>query len=158
LSERGPSLQDQRHRFVASGLYQAPFGLRASSIVTIGSGVPFNILAGSDLNGDGDAGNFPTDRARTSPGNPSTAVGRNAGRLPSEAIVDVRVSRLFRFAGRTTIEPLVEAFNVFNRVNYADINNVFGAGAYPANPLPTYGQFLRAGPPRQVQVAVRVTF
>ena len=157
-SERGPSLEDQRHRFVMSGLFQAPFGLRASSIVTIGSGVPFNILAGSDLNGDGDAGNFPTDRARKSPGNPSTAVGRNAGRLPSEASIDVRVSRPFRFAGRTTIEPLVEAFNFFNRVNYADVNNVFGTNAYPANPLPAYGQFLRAGPPRQVQVALRATF
>ena len=37
-AERGPSLQDQRHRFVASGLYILPFDLQVSSIVTIGSG------------------------------------------------------------------------------------------------------------------------
>jgi Carboxypeptidase regulatory-like domain len=158
LQERGPSLQDQRHRFVVSGYYEAPLGLHVSGILTIGSGVPYNILAGADLNGDGDAGNFPTDRARTNPADPSTSVGRNAGRLPAEATVDVRLSRTFHVAGRSSLEALIEAFNLFDNVNHTDVNNVFGTGSFPDHPLPTYGQFLRAGPPRQVQVALRVTF
>ena len=38
-----------------------------SSIVTLASGRPYNILAGADLNGDGNGGAFPPDRARTQP-------------------------------------------------------------------------------------------
>ena len=55
-------------------------------------------------------------------------------------------------------EPVFEIFNLFNRANFVEINNVFGAGAYPDMPLPTYGQFLRAGPPRQAQLAARILF
>ena len=46
--ERGPSLQDQRHRFVLSGLYVARGAVQVSSIVTVASGRPYNILAGAD--------------------------------------------------------------------------------------------------------------
>jgi hypothetical protein len=156
-AERGPSLQDQRHRFVFSGWYEAPGAIQISGIVTIASGVPFNILAGSDLNGDGDGGSFPSDRARRIPGDARSWVPRNHGRLPSDASVDVRVSRRFR-KGVSTIEPMVEVFNLFNRANFTDVNNVFGTGAFPASPLPTYGQFVRAAAPRQAQLAVRLAF
>ena len=56
------------------------------------------------------------------------------------------------------MEGMVEAFNVFNRTNFTEINNIFGTGAYPTLPLPTFGQFTQAGPPRQVQLAVRLGF
>ena len=156
--ERGASQQDQPHRFVFSGAYRAPGAVQLSTIVIIGSGVPYNTLAGADLNADGDGGTFPTDRARPVPGDPASAVPRNAGRLPAESTVDLRVSRTFHFVGKSTIEPLFEVFNLFNTVNYTDINSVFGIGAYPGQPLPTYGQFQRAAPPRQAQIAVRVVF
>jgi outer membrane receptor protein involved in Fe transport len=156
--ERGPSQQDQRHRFVLSGWYEMPGSIQLSGIVTVGSGVPFNILAGTDLNGDGDGGNFPSDRAWRSPGEPTSSVSRNAGRLPSEAILDLRVSRRFALGGRVSIEPILEVFNLLNRFNFTDINNVFGVGAYPNAPMPTYGQFLRAAPPRQAQIAARLLF
>jgi hypothetical protein len=157
-NERGAALQDQRHRFTMSGSYEGPGGLRAASIVTISSGVPFNILAGTDLNGDGDGGTFPTDRARRIPSDPASAVPRNAGRLPTEATVDVRVSRKFRLLGRSTIEPMLDVFNLFNRVNFTDVNNVFGIGAFPDSPLLTYGKFQRAAQPLQAQLAVRIVF
>jgi hypothetical protein len=35
---------------------------------------------------------------------------------------------------------------------------VFGTGTFPSAPLPTYGQFLRAAPPRQAQLGIRLTF
>jgi hypothetical protein len=156
-SERGPSLQDQRHRFVASGLYILPFDLQVSSIVTIGSGRPYNILAGDDLNGDGDGGTFPPDRARTVPSDPATSVMRNAGKMPATATVDARLARRFTL-GRVYVDGLFEVFNLFNRTNYTEINNIFGPGAYPAAGLPTFGQFTQAGPPLQVQLAARVSF
>ena len=79
-SEKGPSVQDQRHRFVASGIYILPKALEFSTIVTIGSGRPYNILAGVDLNADGDGG--ATDRARGTLSDITTSVQRNAGTLP----------------------------------------------------------------------------
>jgi hypothetical protein len=156
-AERGPSGQDQRHRVVVSGWYEAPAGVQLSGIVTVASGVPFNILAGTDLNGDGDGGNFPSDRARETPGDPSSSVQRNAGRLPTEATVDLRVSRRFS-KNEVVVEPIFEVFNLFNRANFTDVNNVFGTGAYPSAPLPTYGQFVRAAAPRQAQLGIRLTF
>ncbi len=78
--------------------------------------------------------------------------------MPSQASVDVRVSKTFALGARAQLLGIFEVFNLFNRTNFTDINAVFGTGAYPVNPLPTYGQFEQAGPPRQAQVALRVTF
>ena len=154
-SEKGPSLQDQRHRFVASGTYILPADVELSSIVTIGSGRPYNILAGVDLNGDGDGG--ATDRARTALTDPRTSIERNAGTLPAQATVDLRLARRFP-AGPLGVDAIVEVFNLFDRSNYTAVNNIFGTGAYPTAPLPTFGQFTQAAPPRQVQLAIKIGF
>jgi hypothetical protein len=157
-SERGPSLQGQRHRFVLSGLYMAPYAISVATVATFASGHPYNILAGLDLNGDGNGGTIPgPDRALRVPGDLSSSIGRNAGTLPGQMTVDLRFSRRFAL-GRGGIEAMVDVFNVFNRTNFTDINNIFGPGAYPAAPLPTYGEFQQAGPPRQAQLGVKVTF
>jgi hypothetical protein len=162
-SERGPSTQDQRHRLVASGLYTAPGEVQFSAILTAASGRPYTILAGADLNGDGNGGAFPPDRARTDPASEASSVGRNSGTMPRQVTVDLRVSKRFRFGPRASIEGIFETFNLFNRTNYIETNNlssafIFGTGSYPANPLPGFERFTQAGPPRQVQLAVKVSF
>jgi hypothetical protein len=158
-SERGPSLQDQRHRLVLSGLYVAPYGLNISMVTTVASGRPYNILAGTDLNGDGNGGSIPgPDRALRVPGELSSSVGRNAGTLPAQVTVDLRLARRMAFGRRHSVDAIVEVFNLFNRTNFTDVNNIFGTGAYPTSPLPTFGQFQQAGPPRQAQLAVKVNF
>ena len=154
-SEKGPSVQDQRHRFVASGTYILPKDVEVSSIVAIGSGRPYNILAGVDLNADGDGG--ATDRARTTISDIGTSVHRNAGTLPFQATVDLRLARRFPM-GRMSVDGIFEVFNLFNRSNYTAVNNVFGTGSYPSNPLPTFGQFTQAAPPRQIQLALKIGF
>ncbi len=154
-SEKGPSVQDQRHRLSASGIYILPKEIELSSIVTIGSGRPYNILAGVDLNADGDGG--ATDRARATLSDITTSVHRNAGVLPMQATVDLRLARRFRI-GRINVDGIFEVFNVFNRSNYTDVNNVFGTGSYPASPATTFGQFTQAAPPRQVQLALKIGF
>jgi carboxypeptidase family protein len=157
-AERGPSLQDQRHRLVFSGLLMAPSDVQLSSVVTVGSGRPYNILAGADLNGDGNGGTFPPDRARQTPSDPASSIHRNSGTLPTQATVDLRVSRRFQLGGRLSIDGIFEVFNLFNRTNFTEINNIFGTGAYPANPASTFGQFTQAAAPRQVQLALKFTF
>jgi Carboxypeptidase regulatory-like domain/TonB dependent receptor len=158
-SERGPSLQDQRHHLSLSGVYAAPRHLYVSAIITGVSGRPYNVIAGADLNGDGDGGTIPgPDRARTNPADPGTSIQRNSGTLPSQATVDLRVNKIVPIGGRTRLEAIFEVFNLFNRANFTDVNNVFGTGAYPSNPLPTFGQFLQTGPSRQMQLAVKIAF
>jgi hypothetical protein len=53
---------------------------------------------------------------------------------------------------------MLEAFNVLNRTNFIEVNNIFGPGSYPDNPLPTYGLYQQAGAPRQIQLGARLTF
>jgi len=72
--------------------------------------------------------------------------------------LDGRASRRIRFGRQAYLEGIVEVFNLFNRTVYTEINNIFGTGVYPTAPLPTFGQFTQAGPPRQVQLAVRLGF
>jgi hypothetical protein len=157
-AERGASTQDQRHRVVLSGLLLAPAGVQLSSIVTIASGRPYTALAGVDLNGDGNGGAFPPDRARSTPADPGSSVARNSVTLPTQAIVDVRVSHRFRLRGPASVDGIFEVFNLFNRTNFTEVNSIFGTGPYPASPASTFGQFTQAGAPRQIQLAVRVNF
>jgi hypothetical protein len=162
-SERGPATHDQRHRLVFSGVYQFPWNIQLSSIVTAASGRPFTPLAGADLNGDGNGGQFPPDRARRNPPDESSSVGRNSETTAAQTNVDVRFSKRFKLKNRGTIEAMVEAFNLFNRTNFVEDTNqssfvVFGSGAFPNDPLPAYGKYTVTLPPRQVQLAARVTF
>ncbi|HTL02340.1 MAG TPA: hypothetical protein VL243_08940, partial [Vicinamibacterales bacterium] len=158
-SERGPSLQDQRHRFVFTGTQRFPYGIQVAGIFTAGSGRPYNIIAGADLNGDGDATVSPgPDRARTVPTDPSTSIGRNTGRLPGEHRLDARITKRFDAGRGSTLSLTLDMLNVLNTTNFTDINRVFGTGAYPAQPLPAYGQFTQAGPPRQLQLGARFSF
>jgi hypothetical protein len=160
-SFRGPSAVDQRHRCVLSALGRLPWRLELSGIVTVGSSRPFTALSGVDSNGDGVAA---TDRARRDPRDAASRVVRNGESLPGTATVDMRLSRRFALSRGTALEVLVEAFNLFDRVNYNEVNNVFGPGAFPDDPQRdgagrvTYGLFTKALPPRQVQIATRLTF
>ena len=159
--ERGPADTDQPHRLVVSGTWSGPWHINVSGIVAAASGIPFTPLAGADLNGDG----LPqADRARANIADAATAVGRNSQRLPAQATADIRVARPIRLSARITVTPMIEVFNLFNRTNFSEVNNIFGTGAFPGDPLrdasgrTTYGLFQKALPPRQVQLAARVAF
>jgi hypothetical protein len=161
--ERGLTTQDQRHRFIVSGVYQLPWSVQLSGIVSLTSGRPFTPLAGADLNGDGNGGQFPPDRARRNPADESTSVARNSETTAGQASVDVRVSRRIVFGPKIAVEAMLEAFNLFNRANFFEDTNqssfvIFGSGAYPSNPLPAYGLYTQTLPPRQIQVAARMIF
>jgi hypothetical protein len=158
---RGPAAVDQRHRFVLSGLVDLPGRIRLSGIVTLGSGRPFTALSGTDSNGNGVAA---TDRARRDPRDPASRVGRNSERLPGTATLDARLSRRVPLSRRLALDLVVEAFNLTNRVNYSEVNNVFGPGAFPDEPQRdpagrvTYGLHTKTLAPRQVQLAARILF
>lgn len=157
-AERGPSVQDQRQRFVLSGSYMLPGMVQVTSIATIGSGRPYNLLAGVDFNQDGALTDRPRGNPMSARSDFSTTVGRNAGTLPAEAVVDLRIQKRVTLKTNSHVDAIFEVFNLFNRTNFTQINNTFGPGTYPDHPLPTFGQFTEAGSPRQVQLALKTSF
>jgi hypothetical protein len=153
--DKGLSDNDQRHRLTLSGTFNSPAGLdnklarkalggfQVSYIFTYASRLPFNVLAGSDLNGDSNN----NDRA--------LGLGRNTGRGFDFASFDLRLARRFRVTEGLNLELLAEGFNLFNRANFSVPNNNFGAGATPPA---TFGQPTAAFDPRQIQVGFRLNF
>ena len=164
LAEKGPATHDQRHRFVLSGVARLPWEFQFSTILTAASGRPYTPLAGADLNGDGNGGGAPPDRARRNPADPSTSVGRDSETMKGQFIVDARLSRRFKIGPKFVLEGIVEAFNLLDRTNYSEINNIFGRGAFPTGPQKdaqgrvTYGLYEQDLPPRQIQLALKMSF
>jgi hypothetical protein len=177
-AERGPSVTDQRHRFVVAFSAEPRFFHRGhellgrffndwkiSSVVTYGSGRPVNATVYGDPNQDG---NDLNDRL---PG-----YRRNAFTGPDYATTDLRLTRTIRFHERYKLNLLAESFNLFNRDNQrvAITSNgmIASASTFVANsvtpnlaPYPGYyrlpNNFMKpnaAYAPRQVQLAVKFVF
>jgi hypothetical protein len=153
-AERAYSSFHQRHKLVAWGLWNAPGKLKLAPVFRIGSGRPFNLLAGVDINQDR---HDITDRP--------IGAGRNTGRGPSFWSVDLRLGREFTLTEGVNIELLAEAFNLFNRLNFASVNNVVGMLAPPFDVtgrhdrLPTEPLgFTSCFDPRRIQLGVRLRF
>ena len=156
LYDRGPGLGDQRHNLVVSGLYQARWGILVSTVVSAASGRPFNIVTNTDFNLNGTL----NDRARSNPADPATEIGRNTGLTTGTLNVNARLSKRFKLSNDMAIEGIFEVFNLFDRPAFSNltIDNNFGPGVYPTNPVATYGQYTTAGAPRQMQLAARFIF
>jgi carboxypeptidase family protein len=136
LADRGPSLNDARHRVTANGTVVLPWALHVATVITARSALPYNIITTTDANGDGQ-----NDRA---PG-----VGRNSARGSASFQADVRVSKVFTM-GAYQLELVAEAFNITNRSNWTTYNGTVGAL--------TFGQPTAAGLPRQLQFGLRFNF
>ncbi|MGE5323173.1 MAG: hypothetical protein ACM3SW_09940, partial [Actinomycetota bacterium] len=125
-AERSLSDFDQRHKVVASAIVDTgnrgdtAFGRFASGfqfapIFRYNSGHPFNLLAGADVNGDRHSTN---DRPIGAP--------RNTGLGPDFISFDMRISRRIKMTEKADIQFVAEGFNLFNRLNFASVNNVVG--------------------------------
>jgi hypothetical protein len=167
-NERGLSIQDVRSRFVLSSVYDTgkttnPFfrDLQLSTIITLNSGRPYNLLAGQDLNLNGD--NPPGDRPLVG----NTSIARNAGLTPGFANIDFRLARGIDIQERYKIQGFVEFFNLFNRVNISDFDRIYPQDAQGNFNLPAKDgarfivprdRFRNAFSPRQVQFGFRISF
>src|SRR5262249_7626055 len=175
-ADRSLSAFDARHRLALAAVIESPFkggagngfvsralaGFVVSPIFTARSAYPFNITTGIDINLDGNNNDRPF------------AVGRDTGRGANYFNVDLRLARRFRY-GRSearSVELSVDAFNLFNRANFKEVNGDTGgalklsdlgisdvrvkAGAdNPASPL---GGFTSAYDPRIIQLAIKLNF
>jgi len=159
------SRYDQRHRFVASALFDLPIGeeedrkpgdapgawIRAFShieiapILTVGSGGSVNVVTGGD---DNQTRAFPfTSRP--------LGFSRNAARLPSSATLDLRLLKYFNVKPHGKLDVVVEAFNLMNRTNLTQIDAVYGQLLTPRSGS---GRPLEAGIARQIQFSLDFEF
>ncbi len=177
-AEKASSVTDQRHRFVFSLVAQpnpVPGSQAAlarllnhwklASVVTVGSGRPYEAKVTGDPNQDNNSLN---DRL---PG-----LGRNALVGPAYSTTDSRFSRNFHLTTKVRLELMVEAFNLLNRQNkrlaisedgfqtqaaqFVPFSQRVGATFYPAQYRrhASYTGILGAYAPRQMQIALRLNF
>ena len=156
----GRSDDDQRHRLVVNAAVNSPTSpaqtvwqhlthdFQLSGLLRAYSALPLNITSGVTT----------IQRTAGRPVVNGSFIDRNSGTGPDFFSLDLRVSRTFRFGARLRVEALAEVFNVTNRMNVATMNGNFGAGAYPTNPSPTFGQITAVGDPRSAQLGLRASF
>jgi len=160
-AERALSSFDQRHRVVASTIMESPFksrlleGFEMAPVFEYHSPHPFNLYAGTDVNGD------RTNFADRPPG-----AGRNTGVGPNYINLDLRLSRRFKIGEKSSFQFTADAFNLANRTNYSTVNDVVGpafappfsvqgsARLLPSQPLGFTGDY----PKREIQLGARVSF
>ncbi|MDQ6652708.1 MAG: TonB-dependent receptor [Acidobacteriota bacterium] len=142
--EYGPTPNDQRHRFVFSGVFDLPFGIQLAPIVTLASGVPMDILlpdgstrvpalqrnAGGRLFRTGGELNAFIQKF-----NAGRAVAAQLPLVPNDArfndsfdSFDLRLSKILKIGERLKIEPIAEVFNLFNVTNVLGVSNVNYSG------------------------------
>jgi hypothetical protein len=171
-TDRGAGSNDQRHRFVLSGIWELSYanrlpraaravlgGWQLSAILTAQSGQPYSGLVSFDLNNDGNA---LSDRT---PG-----LGRNTFYLPATFSFDPRVTRTVQLTEKAQIQFAWEAFNV---LNHANITGVFttqfavrtcGVPAMPCALVPqntgpsAFGTPTATAGPRIMQLSAKFVF
>jgi hypothetical protein len=178
--DRGLSEFDERHKVVIAGVFDSPWkesilsGFQLSPIFTYHSGLPFNLLAGGEVNGD----NHTTNQR-------PIGASRDTGLGPSFYDWDMRLSWRHKLGERATMILTAEGFNIANHTNFASVNNevsplfgfptaVGGSGSTtfnvhgikpgtvladgqvvtPSTPL----AFTSAFPKRQIQLGIRFAF
>ena len=151
--EWGPTDTDERHRVVAMGVFELPYGVQLSPIFQAATARPYNLLAGSDLNRDGVATGAGGDRWV----DPTTGqqVSINAGRGDNTVVFDMRTTKFFSLGGEKRLGLFAEFFNLFNTANFGQRYQGNGRSAtfrQPNNFVPGIGY------PRQAQIGARFLF
>jgi hypothetical protein len=162
----GPTGEDERHRFVLSGVFDLPWGFQVSPVLQLASARPFSVIPGAiDINRDG----VVNDR-ESRDGNDQNKLSPNTERGDNFSQLNVRVSKFFNFTEKMKLGLFFEAFNVFNTGNFGACNgDVAGACSIDNNinspnfrrPINFFGATGFSEPigiPFQSQLGVRFTF
>ena len=156
----GRSDDDQRNRLVFEGTIHSflgkennvwerlSHGFQLTTFLQYYSPLPFNITTGANT--------IQGTTAR--PTVNGVFINRNAGSGFDFLNLNTRLSRQFQITERVRLQAMAEGFNLTNHVNGITLNGVFGSGAYPTNPSPTFRQVTTVGDPRAFQLAIRASF
>jgi hypothetical protein len=180
----GPSAFDRLHNFSTNFIYSIPVlrnsssrlaksalgGWQISGIVTVESGLPVNVVGGSNsIFGNGNRPDLtgsikyehqvlgpqqilyidPSAFTGTAPGIFGN-LGHNALRGPGRDNWNLSLFKTFAFGETSGFQLKVETFNTFNHTQFHNVNNNFGQG--------TFGQFTNAYPARIMQLSGKIYF
>ena len=169
-AERGPALDDARHRAMGFASFPLARSISAGVSFTMRSALPYDITTGRDDNGDGISSDRPA------------AVTRNGGRGSASIDASARIAWRIGLGGQSAgtsgpqvrvvrrgsdsnplsdlpggeagtkynLEVYAQAFNVFNHTNPLAFSGVLSS--------PFYGRPVSAAAPRRVELGARVTF
>jgi hypothetical protein len=143
---RFPGNGDERHRFTASGTVGLPLNFQLSSIITLGSGLPWSYtdcLAGWDQCVWNPNGGRPEQKS-------FLGITEFAYRS-----VDLRVQWDARLGANLDLALIGEAFNVMNYANDGCFDGWAGA---PNEPNPNFGQPSCQYNTRRFQIGTRFSF
>jgi outer membrane receptor protein involved in Fe transport len=166
-AEYALSRQHQQQRFVFNALWELPIGdeekngakskestgwltqafshIEIAPIFTAESGRPVNPLTGLDSNR---SHAFPLSERPLD-------FGRNSLRTPRIVTMDLRVLKFFPFGESRRLDLVAEFFNLFNHVDVAQINPVFGSNL---TPMAGFGQTIEGTGARQIQFSLDFEF
>jgi hypothetical protein len=141
---------DQRHRFVANGIWQVGHGFQVSGLYFYGSGERDPYQYSGDLRQLGVAGLSGVERLRPD----GSIIPRNTFVGDPIHRVDVRFQQRLSVGGRARVDAILEVFNLFDRANYGvyeldQASPVFG--------VPVSSQNIAYGP-LVTQLGFRVSF
>jgi hypothetical protein len=167
--EYGRAGDDERHPLVLGSLVTVPHEWSFSSLLTLGSGHPFNITTGFDDDNDLLFADRPGVGLPGAPGVASTPLGyfdldrdplepmilRNTGQGPSSLVLNIGLAKTVRLRSQSGASGpyliiAVSAENVTNQINFADFNGVVTS--------PLFGTANRALNPRRIELAARIGF
>jgi hypothetical protein len=166
--DRGPTLNDLRHKLSVAGTVVLPWDVQASTIIVANSGPPYRLVAGVDLDGDGTTiEDRPEGLALNQGGRRSEAnleivnafrqvrglstvtLDQLAKRSPYFA-VDLRLTKIVKLGGPRSLELMAEVFNLFNRTNFSNPNGTLTSA--------TFLDVSSSSDGREAQLGVRLRF
>ncbi|HYV82203.1 MAG TPA: TonB-dependent receptor [Pyrinomonadaceae bacterium] len=156
----GPTGEDERHRFVLSGIFDLPWDFQVAPIFQLASARPYSLFPSClcDINRDG----VTNDRESVNPAvDDQHPLPLNDHRGDNFSQLNVRVSKFFKFGETKKLGLFFEAFNVFNTGNFGNqFQNVTGASDFgkPINFFGATGFSEPLGIPFQAQLGVRFSF
>jgi hypothetical protein len=137
---------DQRHRVVFNGIWQAGFGFQVSGVYFYGSGERLGATTGVD---NRDLGAGPQRLRRD-----GSIVPRNDFVGEPVHRVDLRLQERIPMPGRMSIDGIFEVFNLFDRANFGSYNLNESSAAYGQPEQNTNIAYA----PRTLQLGFRLTF
>jgi hypothetical protein len=146
-NDLGPAPNDEKHRWVFTGIWQLPFGIQLAPISQLASARPYNPVQGINWRGSGSSNGTtravvkasdPTNLFATVLPSPLSAGQIRAGiadgsliQLPYDSLrgqtyfqLDLRASKAFVFKERHKVELIAQFFDLTNRANFGgNFNN-----------------------------------
>ncbi len=165
--DRGLDENDRRHALSVSVIAPLPWRIQLATILSLRSGNPWDITAGVDLDRDGNRQDRPASLVKNSGGTRSEGnltiinafrQSRNLvpitidqlARTSRDSVLDLRATKQFRIAANGRFDVFLEAYNLFNSVNYENPSGAITSGSFTV--------YTTARDARQIQWGARFQF